>query len=213
MDNYWWQHQVKSPREFNVLDSQVWIGNTYRRVRRTHRGIERHSRAGIILAIINVKVVFLSFNAENSRNWETDKMLRCHFSVDDEICLRRTRHSEVRRSTTISIGHSIWYPVASNIPHHLVRVVAVWSWQACGEGTMVEEDTYMAAPAVYVGIFWLDGIERARVTNTRSQDPTTVHRLAQLPKPLLYVAWAERNPYGMVMNVLVQTSKGSAYHL
>lgn len=78
---------------------------------------------------------------------------------------------------------------------------------------MVEEDTYMAAPAVYVGIFWLDGIERARVTNTRSQDPTTVHRLAQLPKPLLYVAWAERNPYGMVMNVLVQTSKGSAYHL
>jgi hypothetical protein len=63
------------------------------------------------------------------------------------------------------------------------------------DGTMIEEDAYMAALAVYIGNFWLD--ERARVTNTRSQDPTTrgYTGLAQLPRPLLYVAWAERNPY------------------
>jgi hypothetical protein len=74
MDNYWWQHQVESTRELDVMDSQIWIRN--RRIRRTHRVIERQSRDGIALAKINVKVAFIvqCFKLTELGNWSNVKI-------------------------------------------------------------------------------------------------------------------------------------------
>ena len=142
MDTYlWWYNSIQySEQKSDVLNWHVRIvtcRHGYRRIWRTHRYTDRRSNGGIGLAMTMSQVDwasfqhFKTFQAEiNSQDWQTGniflkkRIYNC--LVNDKVCVPRTRHHarRMRWPTTISLWHSIWYyPIAFDIPHHLVRIV------------------------------------------------------------------------------------------